>query len=205
MTLRSRLMATFYDSAMKQAEAKLLQPYREQLLAPLEGTVLEIGSGTGVNIPYYKNIDRLICSEPDVHMRKHLERKMAATTAFPIELLSSAAENIEVEDQSIDVVVSTLVMCSVNSQVEVLNEIKRILKPDGCLVFLEHVCSQHSKTKKWQARLTPTWSYLFDNCHLNRQTGDAIVQAGFDVDFEPITFNFLPVLNSWIVGKASRA
>lgn len=203
MTLRSRLMATFYDSAMKQAEAKLLFPYRQKLLEPLRGTVLEIGSGTGVNISFYQNIDRLICSEPDEHMRKHLVKKIEAHNGFPIELLTSAAEKIEVEDDSIDVVVSTLVMCSVHNQAKVLEEIKRILKPTGQLVFLEHVCSLDTKTQKWQHRLTPTWSYLFDNCHLNRLTCEAIESAGFEVEKERIAFNLFPVLNSWIAGCAT--
>ena len=201
MTIRSYLMATFYDSAMKQAEARLLYPYRLKLLNTLEGRVLEIGSGTGINIPFYQNIDRLICSEPDANMRRHLKKKIEAHDGFPIELLESSAEKIGVEDASIDVVVSTLVMCSVKDQAQVLSEIKRVLKPGGKLVFLEHVCSHDKKTEKWQARVTPTWSYLFDNCHLNRLTAKAIEDAGFDIEIEHIQFKQLfALLSTWIAG-----
>lgn len=203
MTIRSYLMATFYDSAMKQTEKKLLLPYRKKLLSMLDGTVLEIGSGTGINLQFYKNIETLICSEPDENMRKQLVKKIALHDEYPIELLHSSGEKIDLEDNSVDHVVSTLVMCSVRDQEKVMSEIRRVLKPNGTFSFIEHVCSHNKNIAKWQSRFTPTWSYLFDNCHLDRHTAKLIEDSGMETHIEELKLSLLsPVFESWITGTA---
>ena len=172
-----KVMAALYDWSMNNAEAACLSAWRKELLQRAEGDVLEIGAGTGGNIPYYPDRAKLVLTEPDVHMRQKLTKK------FPQhETINADVENLPFGDGVFDVVVSTLVLCSVPDQSLALHEIQRVLRPGGRLLFLEHVAAaDNSSRKKWQRRIDPIWSRLAGGCRLTRNTEDAINRNGFEI------------------------
>jgi len=184
-------VVAIYDHAMRGMEDAGLGAWRRDLLAPLEGSVLEIGAGTGSNLPFYPPaVSSLVLSEPDRHMRARL---LAATAVSdrPVEVISAPAEHLPFPDDSFDAVISALVLCSVRDQAIVLEEIKRVLRPNGRFVFIEHVAATGSPRRLRQQRwIEPVWKRLAGNCHLTRSTEGAIETAGFV--FESIERQGLP-------------
>lgn len=178
--LRAFLQAAFYDRMMAKTERLCLGELRAELLAPLKGEVLEIGTGTGVNIPYYPDsLTRLTLSEPDPHMRRKLQQRLASSPVAHIDILSSAAEQHDLPDASFDHIVSTLVLCSVRDVGQTLREFKRLLRPGGSLVLIEHVAGEDPRLFNLQRRLEPFWKWFAGNCHLTRNTASLLEQAGF--------------------------
>ncbi len=208
MALFSWLLARFYDRGIQEAETKCLREWRISLLSNLSGTVLEIGCGTGLNLDHYpQEIQQLTLLEPDVNMRKKLQEKISLKQYSDIELLDCSAESIPRPDASCDAIVSTLVLCSVKNLNQVLSELHRILKPQGKLIFIEHVAaSNNPKRLKWQRRLEPLWKKIYCGCHLARTTEEAIIQAGFS--FAEITRQsmrgVLPIIRPSIKGIAIK-
>ncbi|MCK5913756.1 MAG: class I SAM-dependent methyltransferase [Desulfuromusa sp.] len=181
--IRSFLIAKSYDYAMRDTEESCLQEWRKELLAHAKGDLLEIGAGTGVNLPHYpEKITRIILSEPDLQMRKNLQRRTVQTQKTNLEIASWSAESIEMPDASFDTIVSTLVLCSVPNQTTSLQEIYRLLRPNGLLIFLEHIASDHPQTLTWQHRIEPFWSFCAGNCRLTRNTAAAIDAAGLKIE-----------------------
>lgn len=179
----SFLAAYLYDKVMADTEAACLQQWREDLLKTVSGRVLEIGAGTGANLAFYdhKQVELTLC-EPDAIMRKQLLKKIHDQQLTNIHTSTDGAEVIQAESNSMDYVVSTLVCCSVTDLSKSLKEIKRILKPGGKFVFLEHVAAQSGTgRRKWQNIINPVWRKLAGNCHLNRDTQQAILEAGFSI------------------------
>jgi len=178
-----RLTALIYDRFTRGVEVACLGQWRSELLGDLQGQVLEVGAGTGVNLPYYPpTLTRLILSEPDPHMRRQLSRKVRALGREGVEVLDASLERLPIPDVSCDAVVSTLVLCSVPQPELALAEIHRILKPGGRFVFLEHVAAEDRPRRlKWQRRVEPIWKRVSGNCHLTRRTGAAIAEAGFTI------------------------
>jgi len=177
----SDFTASIYDRFMKRVENRCLKKYRSQLLESLSGTVLEIGTGTGANLPFYpQTLEKLVLSDPHPRMRKILAKK-AEKHAFPhLEIREGSAECIEAENASFDFVVATLVCCSFVNLEQGLIEIRRVLKPGGKLLFIEHVAAKEgTRKRRWQNRITPLWSRLSGNCHLNRETEPALLAVGF--------------------------
>lgn len=174
----SRLFASLYDRLNASHEAEVMGPRRERLLAAASGTVLEIGTGTGTNLAYYRPEDRHILTEPDRHMRRRL-RERPELADLDAEVVDAPAEQLPVADHSVDAVVATLVLCSVEDTATALAEIRRVLRPDGRLLFLEHVRSHEPSVARWQDRLTPVSRRLAQGCHLNRDTVGALRSAGF--------------------------
>lgn len=149
------------------------------LLDELTGTVIEIGPGTGPNLRYYAKTVRWIGIEPNVYMRAYLRRE-AERIGVKAELREGTAEAIGCPDDSADVVVSTLVLCSVPNLRGTLAEILRVLKPGGRFVFIEHVAAPPgSRLRKWQRRLRPWFHFFADGCSPDRETWRAIESAGF--------------------------
>jgi ubiquinone/menaquinone biosynthesis C-methylase UbiE len=179
----SFLTAFFYDRVMAKTEAACLRQWRRELLAQVNGEVLEIGAGTGANITLYsERVSRLTLTEPDRHMRRQLEEKIANHDPQRLGVSEGNAENIVAEDESFDYVVTSLVCCSVNDLDASLREVKRVLKPGGGLVFLEHVAApEGTSRRRWQNRINPIWKTFMGNCHLNRETENAIIEQGFEI------------------------
>jgi ubiquinone/menaquinone biosynthesis C-methylase UbiE len=180
MSVRGRFFAATYDRQMKKVEKAGLTGLRRGLLAVAAGRVLEIGGGTGANLPHYRGaVTSLTITEPEMPMLKRLERRVHAE-APGTTVLRAPAEDLPFEDGTFDVVVSTLVLCGVDDQPRAVREIRRVLQPEGQLLFLEHVRSSDSRTAKNQDRMN--WmNRLVVCCDCNRPTLDTIRDAGFAV------------------------
>lgn len=178
-----RLIAAVYDRFAEASEAACLRQWRAELLHPLAGDVLEVGAGTGLNLPHYPaTLSRLVLSEPDPHMRRKLSEQARAQHWDRAEVLDASLERLPLPGDGFDAVVATLVLCSVPRLDHAVAEIYRVLKPGGRLVFLEHVAAEDRPRRlKWQHRVEPLWKRLSGNCHLTRRTGHAILAAGFAI------------------------
>lgn len=178
-----RLFSACYDRGFKATEDAGLREMRHELLAQARGRVLELGAGTGLNLEHYpEEIDGLTLVEPDPHMTKRLREKLAqAGREAEVLVVEAPAEELPFPDDSFDTVTVTLVLCTVPDQAAALAEIKRVLKPGGQFLFLEHVRSRRPELSKWQDRLEGPWRFLGDGCHCNRDTVSAISTAGFDL------------------------
>lgn len=175
-----RTFAVYYDSFMKPFENKYITSWRKQLLSHAKGTVLEIGAGTGINFPLYKNCENVIALEPNPYMilKSQAREKQAIV---PIEIVEGMAEKLPFYDEQFDTVVVTLVLCSVQDPAQVLSEIKRVLKPEGQILILEHVEMEKSFFSRIQKLITPLWKHICDGCHLNRNTEKTILESGFTI------------------------
>jgi ubiquinone/menaquinone biosynthesis C-methylase UbiE len=174
-------MATVYDHAMQATEAACLATWRSDLLASASGHVLELGPGTGANLPHYPlSVRRVTLVEPDPFMRRRLEAAVARAPApARFEVQPGDATRLTFPDETFDTVVVTLVLCSVGDLDAALREIARVLKPEGQLLYLEHVAAPiGSPLSRWQRRIEPVWKHLAGGCHLTRETLDAIERAG---------------------------
>src|SRR5512141_344181 len=178
-----RLMAALYDRLTEPSELACLQQWRRELLSDLKGDVLEVGAGTGRNIPFYpRTLSRLVLSEPDEHMRHKLNEKVRAANLDRVEVSDASLDNLTLRAGSFDAVVGTLVLCSVPGLDHALLELHRVLKPGGRFVLLEHVAAEDRPRRlKWQYIAEPFWKRIAGNCHLTRRTADAIAAAGFTV------------------------
>jgi ubiquinone/menaquinone biosynthesis C-methylase UbiE len=184
MTLRATLFAMTYDRQMARAEQAGLHAMRERLLAGAAGQVLEIGAGTGGNLPCYgPAVEALTMTEPEPAMIRRLERRardQAHAQAPEVMVLRAPAEDLPFDDATFDVAVSTLVLCGVSDQPRALRELRRVLRPGGRLLFLEHVRSDDPGTARFQDRMN--WlNRLVVRCDCNRPTLARIQAAGFTV------------------------
>jgi ubiquinone/menaquinone biosynthesis C-methylase UbiE len=171
-----------YDRSLSGAETACLADWRHTLLSTAQGDVLEIGAGTGANLAHYPSaVRRLVLAEPDAGMRARLKRKLAERP--DVTVIDATAESLPLPDRAFDVVVSTLVLCSVDSPGRSLAEVWRVLKPGGRFLFLEHVAAEGRPGRlRWQRLLEPAWRCLAGNCHLTRNTEAAIAEMGFHVE-----------------------
>ncbi len=176
-------LAPCYDRLLAAAEAGPLGRWRAELLEEASGHVLEVGAGTGANLPWYPDVlEHLTLCEPDPGMASQLRAKMAVDPAYPIDVNSAAGERLPAADSSQDVVVSTLVLCSVTDLDGALAEVRRVLKDGGRFLFLEHVADEGRPFKHaLQRAATPVWKRIAGGCCLDRPIGDHIRAAGFDV------------------------
>jgi ubiquinone/menaquinone biosynthesis C-methylase UbiE len=178
MSLRWTILAPIYDTMARKAEEEGLGTMREDLLSGADGRVLEIGGGTGANLRYYREPDALIVTEPEPAMLRRLRDKVREH-ASQAEVVQAPAEDLPFEDASFDTVVSTLVLCGADQE-QSLREIRRVLRPGGRLLFLEHVRSDDPAFARFQDRMN--WLNRFVvGCECNRQTLSAIEGAGFTV------------------------
>ncbi len=200
-----RLFAAMYDKVGKGSEEAGMRDERRQLLSSAQGATIEIGAGTGLNLAHYPEaVTRLVLAEPDRHMRVRLARRTEAL--FPAaEVIDASAESLPFPDATFDTAVVTLVLCSVPDQQVALAEITRLLKPDGRLLFLEHVRSDDPKIARWQDRIKPIYKGLA-GCSPNRETLAAIESSALTV--ESVRHGEVPKAPSFerpmIVGVARR-
>src|SRR5215469_13517759 len=180
MSLRVKFFALIYDWQMAKSERAGLGSYRRDLLADASGRLLEIGGGTGANLRWYGGtVKSLMITEPEVSMLKRLQRKMREQSR-DAKALRAAAEDLPFTDNSFDTVVSTLVLCSVDDQPRAVRELRRVLRPGGKLVFLEHLRSDDPKTGRLQDRMNGLNRFMVC-CDCNRATLRTIEGAGFTV------------------------
>jgi ubiquinone/menaquinone biosynthesis C-methylase UbiE len=180
MSIRARVVALTYDRQMAKVEDAGLRELRHRVLAGVTGEVLEIGAGTGANLPAYRPGVALTLTEPEAPMMRRLERR-ARQHPSPVTVLRAPAEDIPYDDGSFDVVVSTLVLCAVTDQRRALREVHRVLRLGGRLVFVEHVRSQEPQLARLQDRMNGLNRFVA-GCECNRPTLETIRAAGFDVD-----------------------
>jgi ubiquinone/menaquinone biosynthesis C-methylase UbiE len=169
---------------MRRLETACLFAWRGELLRDLHGEVLEVGAGTGANLPHDPQaVTRLVLAEPNPHMRRRLEARRGSRELPRAEVSDASLERLPMPDASFDAVISTLVLCSVPDMHAALAEIFRVLRPGGRLLFLEHVAAEGSSTRfRWQRRGEWLWKQLAGNCHLTRKTEQAMLAAGFQIE-----------------------
>ena len=181
MSLWGRIFAAGYDRVMAGTEKATFGAHREALLRDVRGRVLEIGGGTGANLQYYGDgVEELVVTEPEEPMARRLEGKLEGLS-FPVRVVRAPAEELPFEDASFDYVVSTLVLCTVNDPQRALAQARRLLKPGGKLVFMEHVRSDDPKLARWQDRLHGLQHAIGHGCNCNRDTLANIKSSGFSV------------------------
>jgi len=177
-SLRNRAFAALYDPMMKPAERGALGRLRDEVVGSARGSVLEIGAGTGLNLSRYEGVDRVVVTEPVEPMRRRLIGRVGQARV-PVEVVDAPAEALPFADGEFDTVVSTLVLCSVDDPVAAVREVRRVLKPGGRFVFLEHGGADptHGKRAEWQHRLDGVWSAVNAGCHLTRNVADVLAAA----------------------------
>ncbi len=176
---RRHVLPCLLDLAMRQ---KQLMPFRRRVIGAAEGKVLEVGIGSGLNLPLYSSpVRSIIGLEPSPELLR-MARGRAAATAVPVEFLEAAAETLPFGDYSMDTVVMTWTLCTIADAPRALAEIRRVLKPGGALLFIEHGRAPELGVARWQDRLDPLWSRLAGGCHLNRKIDDLISGSGFRID-----------------------
>jgi ubiquinone/menaquinone biosynthesis C-methylase UbiE len=203
--LGSIVMATFYDAFMSRMERAGVGEWRKALLADVGGRVLEVGAGTGANLPFFPtSLERLVVAEPDASMRARLVKRIAVH-GTKAETSDASLDGLPWPDASFDVVVGMLVLCTVADPARALAEIRRVLVPGGAFVYLEHVAADHDPGRlAWQRRIEPVWSVLAGGCKLTRRTSEAIRDAGFDVAGETrqSARKALPIFRTMVRGTA---
>ena len=180
MTLRSRFFAMTYDRQIARSEKAGLRTLRQGLLAAAKGHVIEIGGGTGANLSFYgPGVESLTVTEPEQPMLSRLQRKVQDQIPSA-KVLRAPAEDLPFEDNTFDVAVSTLVLCGVDDQPRALRELRRVLRPGGQFLFLEHVRSDDPSWARLQDRMN--WiNRLVVCCDCNRPTLASIEAAGFAI------------------------
>lgn len=165
------------DLAMKNRDCARL---RAEWLPKARGDVLEVGIGSGLNLPFYSSqVRRIYGVDPSLELQRIARRRVPAEQ-LPVEFLSqSAEESLPLANASIDTVVSTWVLCSIPNPSKALQEMRRVLKPEGQFIFIEHGRSPDNGVAAWQDRLTPAWRRIAGGCHLNRKIDVLIEAAGF--------------------------
>jgi ubiquinone/menaquinone biosynthesis C-methylase UbiE len=172
------ILPPILDLAMRQNQ---LQKYRREVVAAAHGRVLEVGIGSGLNFPLYgRQVETVVGIDPSPRLLA-IARRRADAAGVRAELLQGSATAIPLADSTIDTVVMTWTLCSIADPLAALREMRRVLKPDGKLLFVEHGLSPEPRVERWQHRLTPIWCHVAGGCHLDRKMDDLIRSAGFDL------------------------
>jgi ubiquinone/menaquinone biosynthesis C-methylase UbiE len=171
------ILPRILDFAMRNGS---IAPYRARTAHPASGTVLEVGIGSALNLPHYsRQVTRVIGLEPHPKLASMAAFKKSAV---PVEIVSGLAESIPIRRASVDTVLLTWTLCSIPDTDAALREIRRVLKPGGRLLFVEHGLAPEPDVQRWQHRLTPFWSKIAGGCHLDRDAPALIREAGFEIE-----------------------
>jgi ubiquinone/menaquinone biosynthesis C-methylase UbiE len=174
----SWLFPRLLDRIMQQQQ---MLPFRQRIGAAASGRVLDVGIGSGLNLPFYGDqTERVFGVDPSSELLRFAQERAHLTSA-PVELLRGSGEALPIESASIDTVVVTFTLCTVPNAATVLAETRRVLRPGGRLLFAEHGRAPEAGVARWQDRLTPVWRRLAGGCHLNRKPDDLIRSAGFRI------------------------
>jgi SAM-dependent methyltransferase len=200
------VLAVLYDAILWPAEVAGMRRRRRTLLARARGRVVEIGAGTGLNVVHYpEGLADLVLAEPDEAMRRRLARRLRRL-GRPARIVDAPAERLPLPDASVDTVVSTLVLCTVEDPGQALRELARVLHPDGQLLFVEHVRAGSRLLAASQDRLHGPWRRFAGGCHCNRPTVELLRAGGFDVVAEQVAWRGMPpIVRPLAVGRASLA
>jgi len=201
-----RTFALLYDPFVWVAERAGVRAHRQELLSRARGCTLEIGSGTGLNLAYYpEDLDELVLIEPDPAMRSQMEKRLSRS-GRRARLVDASAERLPFADASVDTVVSTFVLCTVDAPDVALREIARVLRPDGQLLFLEHVRSESPTLARWQDRLAGPWRRFAQGCRCNRATAELMSACGLRLaDVREASWRAMPpIVRPLIAGRAQR-
>jgi ubiquinone/menaquinone biosynthesis C-methylase UbiE len=181
LSLRARVIAALYDRMGAAAEREGLAARRRELLAPAHGRVLEVGAGTGLNLEHYPDgIEELVLVEPERAMVRKLEQRLREMRLHA-HIVEAGAEALPFPDDRFDTVVCTLVLCSVGDPRRSLEELRRVLRPGGSFLFLEHVRSGDPRTTRLQDRINPVWRFVSNGCNCNRPTL-SLIETSFSVN-----------------------
>jgi ubiquinone/menaquinone biosynthesis C-methylase UbiE len=175
---QERILPRLIQMSMKQ---KHFEPYRRRAVSAACGRILEIGVGSGLNLPLYEPGTRVVGLDPSTRLLS-MAREATADRAQSIELIEGSAESLPLPDHEFDTVVTTWTMCSIPNLPQALAEVRRVLKTDGKLVFAEHGRAPEANVVRWQNALTPVWKRIGGGCHLNRPIDQMIAAAGFRID-----------------------
>jgi ubiquinone/menaquinone biosynthesis C-methylase UbiE len=181
MSLRGWIIAALYDRMGAASEREGLAARRHELLADARGRVLEVGAGTGINLEHYpEGIEELVLVEPERAMVRKLEQRLREL-GREARIVEADAEALPFPDASFDAVVCTLVLCNVGNPQSALRELRRVLRPGGSFLFLEHVRSDDPRTARLQDRVNPAWRFVANGCNCNRRTL-SFIEDSFSVE-----------------------
>ena len=206
--VRHPLFARFYQRISAAAEEAGAAEHRQRLLAGLEGRVVEVGAGNGLNFSHYPTtVTEVVAVEPEAYLRARAEES-ATRAPIPVQVVEGASTSVPLPDASVDAGVASLVLCSVPDQEAALAELRRVIRPGGELRFYEHVRARNERWARWQRRADPVWTRIAGGCHLTRDTERSIADAGFAIEtgerflFAPCALSRLSAEH--VLGRARR-
>ena len=199
-----RVFSIVYDPILWVGERAGMGRRRKDLLAGASGRTLELGSGTGLNLAHYPDdLDELILTEPDAAMRRRLEQRVRRS-GRSARVLAAPAEHLPFADDSIDTIVSTLVLCTVDAPDLALQEAMRVLRPGGQLLFLEHVRADSARLARWQDRAAEPWRRFAVGCRCNRETVALMEACGLELQVREASWTGVPpIVRPLVLGRAS--
>jgi len=207
LDLWARLGARIYDPFLALGERRGMATWRAELLAQASGRVLELGAGTGLNLPHYTDaVQELVVSEPDAAMSRRLRRRVARAGSAAV-VVAAPAERLPFDDASFDTVVSTMVLCTVTDARAAVREVRRVLRPDGRLLFIEHVRADSAQLARWQDRLARPWRVFAMGCRANQPTLELLAAGELRIDLAHTDrWRGMPaIVRPLAIGRASRA
>ena len=200
-----RTMAVLYDPFVWLGEIAGMRRRRRTLLAEAHGRVVEIGAGTGLNVAHYPDaVDELVLTEPELGMRRKLARRLDRH-GRAARISDAPAERLPFADASVDTVVATLVLCTVEEPERALREVARVLRPEGQLLFIDHVRSRSRFLAACQDKLLRPWRGFAGGCECNRPTLELMRACGFTVEADHAVWRGMPaIVHPLMVGRATR-